>query len=108
MLRNVARRFYSSHNKIILSKDESCFLAVHPDIEHEYKYTKPLPKAEVTKGTLLKVDSRNMITKSPNLEQIQTLTFTPARYWMQFPGREKRKKHKEFFDDKEDRKGLTS
>ena len=89
-----------------LSKDEKCFVAYHPETEHPYEYTKPLPKKSAN-DSILKVDSRRMITKAPNLEQIQALTYTPNSYWHQFPGRAKREKYKDSYNDKDDRKGLT-
>lgn len=49
-----------------------------------------------------------MITKSPNLEQLQALTYTPARHWRTRQGLIKRRKHVEYFNDNVDRPGLTS
>lgn len=91
-----------------LSKDETCFLVYHPDSEHPYNQTRPLPKDEQKENSILKANSRNMITKAPNLEQLQALTRTPTRYWYEYIGRDKRDKYKEYFNDNVDRKGLMS
>lgn len=112
MYRHITRHFHvakgAKQPRIVLSKDEACFVAYHPEKEHPYELTKPLPKAEVDDETILKINSKNMITKSPNLEQLQALTYTPHRYWLQFVGKQKRVKYQESFNDNEDRKGLTS
>lgn len=94
---------------IRLSSDETCIYVEHPDVEHEYRYTKPMPgDTKDNAESILRVDSRHMITKSPNLEQLQTLTYTPYRYWKQYPGREKRQRYRNYFNDNVDRPGLTS
>lgn len=107
MIRTFIRGISTKPRRILLSKDESCFVSYHPDTEHEYQYTKPLPKVEVGES-LLKVDSKNMIVKSPNLEQLQTLTFTHARHWRSEASTQRRRKYKERFNDNVDRFGLTS
>lgn len=94
MIRNISRRVHT------LSKDMTCFVAYHPEEEHKYEHTKPIPKSRTEDETILKVNSENMITKSPNLEQLQALTYTPARFWRQEPGKDKRIKYREYFNDK--------
>lgn len=86
----------------------ACYFVYHPETEHPYEYTKPLPKQELNNASILKVDSRNMLTSSPNLEQVQTLTRTPRRFWIPYPGRDKRDAYRESFNDNVDRPGLTS
>jgi len=108
MFRTVTRRLHNEPYKILLSKEETCFVVHHPDNEHPYEYTRPLPECKVEQASILKVDSKNMFTKSPNLEQLQVLTYTHHSHWHKFAGREKRRKYKEYFDDKVDRPGLTS
>lgn len=105
MLRTFARQF-----RLLLSKDETCYVAHHPDCEHPYELTRPLPKitSEKQEESILRINSKNMITKSPNLEQLQNLTYTPASYWKQYQGKAKRRKHIEYFNDNVDRSGLTS
>lgn len=87
------------------SKDSTCILAIHPERVPEYQHTKALPVRE-EKHSYLVTDSRNMITKSPNLEQLQALTYTHQRYWHQYPGLEKKKKYRAAFDDNVDRPGV--
>lgn len=94
--------------KISTNKDETCFIIHHPDVEHPYEMTKPLPKMKPVEQSYLKVDSKDMFVKSPNLEQLQAITFTPARYWHQYPGKVKRRKYQDYFNDNVDRRGLTS
>lgn len=108
MFRYVVRRCVHQQSKIILSRDEKCFLAYHPEEEHPYEMTRPVPIREQGIESPLKVDSRNMFTQSPNLEQLQQLTYTPKGYWKEFRGKAKRKAYKDYFDDKEFRKGLTT
>jgi len=68
-----------------------------------------MPKPEkVDTDSPLKVDSKNMITESPNLEQLQQLTYTSRHYWKRYPGKEKREAYQNWFNDNEYRKGLTS
>lgn len=76
---------------IQMSKSGSCILARHPEVSHPYEHTKPLPKVE-RDDHFLKQNSDNMFTKSPNLEQLQTLTYTHASYWHEYKGKEKRQK----------------
>lgn len=97
----------SNEPRIYLSKDEKCFVSYHPTKDHPYECTRPLPVHEV-EISHLKVNSKNMIVKGPNLEQLQSLTYTPKSYWRQDFGKQKRDAYKKFFDDKGDRKGLTS
>ena len=94
--------------RIFLSKDEKCFVAYHPTEEHPYEATKPLPAIKTKQESHLRVDSLNMITKAPNLEQVQNLTYTPKSYWRQDKGKQKRDNYKAYFDEKDVRKGLTS
>lgn len=100
MLRGIIRNLHTktSSTHILLSKNETCFVAYHPDIEHPYQQTKPMPEVKETVESILKVDSHNLITKWPNLEQLQAMTYTPSRYWHEYHGRDKRKKYKEYFD----------
>lgn len=93
--------------RIYLSKDETYFFAYHPDRSHSYQDTKPLPKV-ARDESILKETSRDMITKSPNLEQVQSLTYTHARYWRQTPGLDRRERFREHENDNVDRSGLTS
>lgn len=86
----------------------TCFLVHHPTVAHDYKYTRPLPIETKTTESILSVDSRHMITKSPNLEQLQALTYTHYRHWKQYPGRALRNRFKNYFNDNVDRPGLTS
>lgn len=83
------------------------FVAHHPDIEFPYSKTKPLPERKLEE-TMFKENSKNMFTKSPNLEQLQALTYTPASYWKSYPGKEKRAAYKACQDDNVDRTGLSS
>lgn len=94
--------------RIYLSKDEKCFVSYHPTQDHPYECTRPMPAVEVKDESYLKVNSRNMITKAPNLEQVQCLTYTPKSYWRQDRGKQKRDFYRKYFDEKDVRKGLTS
>lgn len=96
--------------KVMISKNEDYFIVNHPEVEHPYSYTRPLPKENDVSNeeTILRENAKNMFTKSPNLEQLQSLTYTPARYWHQYPGKVKRLKYKACQDDNVDRQGLTS
>jgi hypothetical protein len=100
-------RLLRNAGRIFISKDEKCFVSFHPDIDFDYENTRPMPKLENENSSALKVDSTNMITKAPNLEQIQQLTFTPKSYWRQDQGRMKREKYKKYFDESDIRRGLT-
>lgn len=112
MFRQLIRRLHNKvapSNRIVLSQDEKCFIAYHPRSDHPYEFTRPLPKQEKHRDeSLLKVSSRNMITKAPNLEQVQDLTYTHKSYWREDRGPKLRKKYKDYFNDNVDRKGLTS
>ena len=110
MLRNFIVRcsIHTKPYRIFLSQDESCFVAHHPAEEHPYEATKPLPQTRSTDESILKVNSRDMITKAPNLEQLQALTRTHRSYWRQTEGLNKRKKMIDYYNDTVDRPGLTS
>lgn len=110
MFRQIVRQLHGKGpaNRIVLAKDESCFIAFHPRKEHPYEYTRPLPKEEKQDESVLKVNSKNMITEAPNLEQVQDLTFTHKSRWRNQKGLEKREKLKKSYDDNVDRRGLTS
>lgn len=110
MFRQIVRQLSNraATRKILLSKDETCFVAYHPRTEHPYEFTKPLPKVEKTDESILKVNAKNMITDSPNLEQVQELTYTHKSYWREDKGRKQRQNYKNYFNDNVDRKGLTS
>lgn len=95
-------RLLLRRTKVTLSRDGTCFVARHPETEHPYGQTLPMPKqTQRNPESILRVDSKDMFTKSPNLEQVQALTYTPASYWRQTPGKDKRDAYKASFDDKE-------
>uniref|UniRef100_A0A6G1SET7 39S ribosomal protein L42, mitochondrial n=1 Tax=Aceria tosichella TaxID=561515 RepID=A0A6G1SET7_9ACAR len=112
-IRQLVRQLHSKAGsqkraQIFLSKDEKCFVSYHPTQDHPYECTRPLPKVEAKDESYLRVDSLNMITKAPNLEQVQNLTYTPKSYWRQDEGKAKRERYRKCFDEKDVRKGLTS
>lgn len=90
-----------SRTKVTLSKDGSCFIARHAKIDHPYKQTLPFPEQTNVDESVLRVDAENMITKAPNLEQVQALTYTPEKYWRQTQGLDKRIKYMESFNDED-------
>lgn len=97
--------FFRRRIHLRISKDGTCFVAHHPEKNYPYEMTKPLPKVEED-NSLLRANNKHMITKSPNLEQLQALTYTHSRNWQEFPGREKRLKEIEYYNQKDERSGL--
>lgn len=109
MLRHIFRRCVHQQPRTVLSKDEKHFLAYHPEESHPYEMTRPIPKDAVNEAeSILRVDSRKMFVQSPNLEQLQNLTYTHRRYWRAFIGKEKRMRYQDWFNDKKTRSGLTT
>lgn len=82
--------------------------AYHPEQSIPYEFTKPIPKQVTSEHTPMKDVPKDIFTKAPNLEQLQSLTYTPASYWRQNRSRELRKQYKAAFDDNIDRTGLTN
>lgn len=93
---------------IVLAKDEKSFIGYHFEQSHPYELTRPVPPKKEVVDSHMKVDSKNMFTTAPNLEQLQKLTYTPKRFWFLSDSKAKRDKYKDYFNDKETRKGLTS
>lgn len=77
-------------------------IAIHPDRSFTYEFTKPLPIQSIEEETPLRELKQDIITESPNLEQLQALTYTPRRYWMEHRGQQKRQVYKSYFDQKRD------
>lgn len=91
MARNSIRLFAVSNRMII---------GYHPETPVAYEYTKPMP-ARVEKDTsLLKEVPHDIFNEGPNLEQIQALTYTPRRYWIEYHGKDLRNAYKNSFNQK--------
>lgn len=83
-------------------------IAHHPEKALPYEFTKPLPQKTIENKTILKKVHQDIFNEGPNLEQLQALTYTHHTYWNQNNTLKLRKEYRDFFNDTEDRKGLTS
>lgn len=91
MARNSIRLFGVSNRMVI---------GLHPEKPAPYEFTRPLPARTENDTSLLKEVPKDIYNDAPNLEQIQALTYTPRRYWIEYPGKAKRELYKKCFDQK--------
>lgn len=81
----------------LLRKSIFCY---HPQQGIPYELTKPLPARQEPVETILRDLPKSIHDEGPNLEQLQALTYTPALYWEQRPGKTLRKKFRAAEDKK--------
>ncbi|CAG4979705.1 unnamed protein product [Parnassius apollo] len=96
--RNITVRYF---NKIVITNDGSTIVALHPDKDFPYEFSKPLPEKNKEENGILKMSDYNEVKRvfknmKPEMarKQLASLTLTTEHRW--FPrARDKKSKKNE-------------
>ncbi|KAK9871638.1 hypothetical protein WA026_013018 [Henosepilachna vigintioctopunctata] len=87
-----------AQNRVILTNDETTFVAWHPIEDFPYEYTKPLPEDTVTNTSVLKTQMTPEVMeifnkKTPEQARLELMNITHTTKHRWFPrSRDKRKR----------------